>query len=50
MFTPERVAIANHDGTVVEALDQPRPLFAGHALQTPRSTVFGPGPVTLLPV
>ena len=29
-FTPERVAIESDDGTVLEALDQPRDSFAGH--------------------
>ena len=38
-FTPERVAIETTDGTVVEALDQPRASFAGHALETPWSTL-----------
>jgi hypothetical protein len=33
VFTPERVAIEDDDGTVVEALDQPRASFAGHTLQ-----------------
>ena len=36
-FTPERVAIETTDGTVVEALDQPRASFAGHTLETPWS-------------
>jgi hypothetical protein len=39
VFTPERVAIENGDGTVVEALDQPRASFAGHAFETPWSTL-----------
>ncbi len=34
-FTPERVAIETDDGTVVEALDQPRASFAGHTPETP---------------
>ena len=34
-FTPERVAIETGDGTVLEALDQPRASFAGHTLETP---------------
>jgi hypothetical protein len=34
-FTPERVAIESEDGTVLEALDQPRDSFAGHAFETP---------------
>jgi hypothetical protein len=38
-FTPERVAIETGDGTVVEALDQPRVSFAGHAFETPWSTL-----------
>src|SRR5437879_4017719 len=38
-FTPERVAIENDDGTVLEALDQPRASFAGHTLETPWSTL-----------
>jgi hypothetical protein len=36
-FTPERVAIETGDGAVVEALDQPRTSFAGHAPETPWS-------------
>ena len=35
VFTPERVVIDDDDGTVVEALDQPRASFAGHTVQTP---------------
>ena len=35
VFTPERVVIDDDDGTVVEALDQPRASFAGHRVQTP---------------
>ena len=35
VFTTERVAIEDDDGTVIEALDQPRASFAGHGLQTP---------------
>jgi hypothetical protein len=38
VFTPERVAIENDDGTVIEALDQPRASFAGHALESPWTT------------
>jgi hypothetical protein len=38
-FTPERVAIQTEDGTVVEALDQPRDSFAGHTQETPWSTL-----------
>ena len=38
-FTPERVAIETSDGTVVEALDQPRASFAGHRPETPWSTL-----------
>ena len=38
-FTPERVAIENGDGTVLEALDQPRASFAGHTPETPWSTI-----------
>jgi hypothetical protein len=38
-FTPDRVAIETDDGTVVEALDQPRASFAGHAPDTPWSTL-----------
>jgi hypothetical protein len=38
-FTPERVAIENGDGTIVEALDQPRSSFAGHEFETPWSTL-----------
>jgi hypothetical protein len=34
-FTPQRVAIETADGTVVEALDQPRASFAGHVAETP---------------
>jgi hypothetical protein len=39
VFTPERVAIETDDGTVVEALDQPRASFAGHTPETPWSTL-----------
>jgi len=35
VFVPERVAIEADDGTVIEALEQPRDSFAGHAEQTP---------------
>ena len=35
VFTPEHVAIESDDGTVIEALDQPRASFAGHTLQAP---------------
>jgi hypothetical protein len=38
-FTPERVAIENGDGTVLEALDQPRDSFAGHTLETTWTTL-----------
>jgi hypothetical protein len=38
-FAPERVAIETADGTVLEALDQPRASFAGHAPDTPWSTL-----------
>jgi hypothetical protein len=38
VFTPERVAIENSERTVVEALDQPRASFAGHAIGTPWTT------------
>ena len=38
-FTPERVAIESDDGTVLEALDQPRDSFAGHTQETPWSTL-----------
>ena len=38
-FTPERVAIETDDGTVIEALDQPRDSFAGQAPETPWSTL-----------
>ncbi len=38
-FTPERVSIETDEGTVLEALDQPRASFAGHALETPWSTL-----------
>lgn len=38
-FTPERVAIESDDGTVLEALDQPRASFAGHTPETPWSTL-----------
>jgi hypothetical protein len=39
VFTPERVAIQTDDGTVLQALDQPRASFAGHTAQTPWSTL-----------
>lgn len=35
VFTPGHVAIEDDDGTVVEALDQPRASFADHTLPTP---------------
>ena len=35
VFTPGHVVIEDDDGTVVEALDQPRASFADHTLQTP---------------
>jgi hypothetical protein len=38
-FTPEHVAIENGDGTVLEALDQPRAWFAGQTPETPWSTL-----------
>jgi hypothetical protein len=38
-FTPERVAIETGDGTVVEALDQPRASFADHTPETQWSTL-----------
>jgi hypothetical protein len=38
-FTPERVAIEADDGTVLEALDQPRASFAGHTQETPWSAL-----------
>jgi hypothetical protein len=34
-FTPERVAIEDENGEVLESLDQPRASFAGHTLETP---------------
>jgi hypothetical protein len=39
VFTPSRVAIETSDGILVEALDQPRSSFAGHAFETPWSTL-----------
>ena len=38
-FTPERVAIETDDGTVLEALDEPRASFAGHAFEPPWSAL-----------
>jgi hypothetical protein len=38
-FTPRRVAIETDDGTVLEALDQPRASFAGHTAETAWSTL-----------
>jgi hypothetical protein len=38
-FTPERVAIEKTNGDVVEAMDQPRPSFAAHTLETPWTTL-----------
>jgi hypothetical protein len=38
-FTPERVAIETDDGTVLEALDQPRDSFADHTFETPWDTL-----------
>ena len=38
-FTPDRVAIETDDGTVIEALEQPRASFAGHTLETPWTTL-----------
>lgn len=37
VFAPQRVAIEDDDGTVLEALDQPRASFAGHTFETPWS-------------
>jgi hypothetical protein len=34
-FTPERMAIEMTSGSLVEALDEPRASFTGHALETP---------------
>jgi hypothetical protein len=34
-FTPERVAVENLDGTIVEERENPRASFAGHTLDTP---------------
>lgn len=36
-FTPRRIAILDADDRVVEALDDPRASFAGHAFETPWS-------------
>jgi hypothetical protein len=38
-FTPQRVALESGDGTVAEALDQPRASFAGHTAETPWTTL-----------
>jgi hypothetical protein len=38
-FTPGRVAIQTDDGTVLEALDQPRDSFADHTFETTWSTL-----------
>jgi hypothetical protein len=38
-FTPERVAIETDDGTVLEALDEPRASFSDHTLETPWNTL-----------
>jgi hypothetical protein len=38
-FTPTLVAIVTDDGTVLEALEQPRASFAGHTAETPWSTL-----------
>src|SRR2546423_2646970 len=38
-FTPEHIAIETNSGTVVEALEQPRVSFAGHAFETPITTL-----------
>jgi hypothetical protein len=38
-FSPERVAILSGDGTILEALDQPRATFAGHTLESRWSTL-----------
>src|SRR6266446_311025 len=32
-FTPERVAVETTEGDIVEAMEQPRASFAGHALE-----------------
>lgn len=36
-FTPDRVAIEDEDGRMIEELSQPRASFAGHTLETPWS-------------
>src|SRR3989442_1717893 len=38
-FTPERIAIETDNGTLVEALEQPRASFAGHTFETPLTTL-----------
>jgi hypothetical protein len=38
-FTPDRVAIETNDGTIIDAIDQPRASFAGHTLETRWSTL-----------
>jgi hypothetical protein len=38
-FTPEQVAIETGDSAVLEALHQPRASFAGHAAETPWSSL-----------
>lgn len=39
VFTADRVVIETDDGTVLEALDDPRASFAGHAVDTPWTTL-----------
>jgi hypothetical protein len=39
VFTPERVVIETDDGTVLEALDNPRASFVGHSFETPWTTL-----------
>jgi hypothetical protein len=38
-FTPGRVAVEKTNGEVLEELEQPRPTFAGHTVETPWSTL-----------
>jgi hypothetical protein len=38
-FTPERVAVETTAGEVIDALEEPRASFAGHALDTPWTTL-----------
>jgi hypothetical protein len=33
-FTPQRVAVETTSGEVLEAMEQPRPSFAGHTVET----------------